>query len=131
MSKGFWIMLKEDNNNRTTSQIIDHVNKTTLIYKSERYPVIHFGSIVRDSTILNYTHKVGKWARKGALLVPIAIPIFTWKTRTPNIANMLWIKNSRILITSVSKNALVESKWWFAKWDLSLPNTRYTYLYLR
>jgi hypothetical protein len=37
------------------------------------------------------------------------------KTRPPNIANMLSIKNSSMLMISVSENVLVESEWFFTK----------------
>jgi hypothetical protein len=38
---------------------------------------------------------------------------FNFKTRPPNIANMLSIKNSSMLKISVSENFLVESEWCF------------------
>jgi hypothetical protein len=37
------------------------------------------------------------------------------KTRPPSIANMLSIKNSSMLMISVSENVLVESEWFFTK----------------
>jgi hypothetical protein len=54
-------------------------------------------------------------ARRGAQFVPIGMPTVCWKTRLPNIANMLSIKNSSMLKISVLENFLVESEWCFTK----------------
>jgi hypothetical protein len=43
---------------------------------------------------------------------------------------MLSIKNSNMLMISVSENFLVESEWYFTKYYLSLPSARYLYLRL-
>ena len=42
---------------------------------------------------------------------PIGMPAVCWKTRPPNIANMLSIKKSSMLMISVSENCLVASEW--------------------
>ena len=65
-----------------------------------------------------------KSARRGAQFVPIGMPTVCWKTRPPNITNMLSIKNS------VSENFLVESVFFFfkKKKDMSFPSTMYLYL---
>jgi len=53
------------------------------------------------------------------------MPTVCWKPRPPNIGNMFSIKNSSIVMISVSESVLVESEWvfFFTKSDLSLPRT--------
>ena len=58
-AKGFWQMLKDTKNNINPSQIIDPVDKTTLIDKKgkiEKCLIKHFGDIGKDSTISDNTH---------------------------------------------------------------------------
>ena len=54
-AKGFWEMLRDNKTNATSSQIIDPVDKTTIIDKKgkiEKCLIKHFGNIGRDSTLL-------------------------------------------------------------------------------
>jgi hypothetical protein len=44
-----------------------------------------------------------------------SMPTVCCKTRPPNIANLLSIKNTNMLKISVSENFLVESEWCFTK----------------
>jgi hypothetical protein len=43
------------------------------------------------------------------------MPTVCWKTRPPKITNMLSIKNSNMLMISVSENFLVELECFFTK----------------
>jgi hypothetical protein len=58
-AKGFWEMLRDNKANVTPSQIIDPVDKTTIIDKKgkiEKCLIKHFGDIGRDSTHQNEAH---------------------------------------------------------------------------
>ena len=54
-------------------------------------------------------NKRNKLERGGAHLVSIGMPAVCWKTHTPNITNMLSIKNSSILLMLVSDNILLRA----------------------
>ena len=54
-----------------------------------------------------------KSGSRGAQFVPIGIPTVCCKTRPSNITNMLSIKNSRMLMISVSENVLVDPECFF------------------
>ena len=58
----------------------------------------------RETAIWSQPHinKGKRSAWRTEHLVPIGMPIASWKTRHPNVTNMLSIKNSVIFIMSVS-----------------------------
>ena len=60
-------------------------------------------------------------AMRGAQFVSIGMPTICWKGLSPNSTNMLWIRNSRILITcySVSDVLALENK--TERWRVTVP----------
>ena len=58
---------------------------------------------------LPHTNKRTSGREEEHKFVPIGIPTVCWRTRPPKITNMLSIKNSSLLMISVSVSFLVES----------------------
>jgi hypothetical protein len=89
-----------------------------MIYTSERLDWIGlaFFRFSWETHAWNLPQTNYKSAKKAVHLVHIGLPSVCWKTYEQNITNILSIKNSIILMMSVSENFLLESVcFWFAK----------------
>jgi hypothetical protein len=71
--------------------------------------------LLPDLFIYSGLLKKNEKGRRRVQFVLIGMPTICWKTRPESIANVFSMKNSSMLIISVSENFLVEPEWLFTK----------------